>query len=140
MLRVRFPVCGALRLAYAFSMKIKGAVLSAVQNYRGLRFQWMTLFNANGSMDIRVRGGIGDLIGPWDEAYHISAEDLDYEPDMGHNVPFALGPGLVNDLLENRSTEEIAKAPPADWKPRNWFEHDLPPTVPVDVAEMFEDF
>lgn len=138
-LRVRFPVCRGLLLAYAFFMKIKSAVLSAVQNYRGLRFQWLTLFNDNGSMDIRVRAGIGDLVGPWDETYHISKRSLNYEPEMGHNVPFALGPSLLNDLLENRSAEEIAKAPPTDWKPANWFSHDLPPTVPVHVVEMFED-
>lgn len=126
-------------MAYAFSMKIESAVLSAVQNFRGLRFQWLTLFNVNGSMDIRVRAGIGDLAGPWDETYHISKRSLNHEPDMGHNVPFALGPSLVNELLEKFTAEQIAESPPADWKPVNWFTHDLPPTVPVDVVEKFED-
>lgn len=140
MLRVRFPVCGALRLAYAFSMKIKSAVLSVVMNYRGLRFQWLTLFNSDESIDIQTRIGAGEMAGPWSKPYHISAEDLDYEPDMAHNVPFALGPSEVDELLEKRSAADIAKSPEPDWRPVKWFECDLPPGVRLDVVEGFEEF
>lgn len=119
-------------------MKIESAVLSAVQNYRGLRFQWITLFN--GTMDIRARVGVGDMAGPWDAPFHISKRDLNHEPDMGHNVPFALGPSLVNELLEMQTAGHIAEHPPPDWMPVNWFEHDMPSTVQVDVVEKFQDF
>lgn len=141
MLRVRyFPVCLVLCEAYAFSMKIKSAVLSVVMNYKGLRFQWLTLFNSDESIDIQTRIGAGEMAGPWSKPYHISAEDLDYEPDMAHNVPFALGPSEVDELLEKRPAAEVEKSPEPDWRPVKWFECDLPPGVRLDVVEGFEDF
>lgn len=121
-------------------MKIKSAVLSVVMNYRGLRFQWLTLFNSDGSIDIRARVGAGDMAGPWDKPYHITAKDLDYEPDMAHNVPFALGPSLVNELLEKRTAADIAKSPEPDWKPVQWFECDLPSGVVLHVVKEFSDY
>lgn len=134
------PVCQEQSLAYAFFMKIESAVLSAVQNYRGLRFQWVIMFNVNGTMDVQIRVGVGDLAGPWGEPYHISKRALNIEPDMGHNAPLALGTSRINERLENFTAEQIAESPPADWKPVNWFKHDLPPGVPVHVVEEFEDF
>jgi hypothetical protein len=115
-------------------------VLRAVQNYRGLRFQWITLFNSNGTMDIRALLGVGDMTGPWDAPYHISKRDLNHEPDMGHDVPFALGTSFVNELLKKLTAELIAKDPLPDWMPVNWFEHDMPSTVQFDVVEKFQDF
>lgn len=135
-----FPVPSVCLLSYPSSMKIKSAVLSVVMNYRELRFQWLTQFNSDETIDIRVRVGVGEVAGPWDKPYHISVEDLDHEPDMAHNVPFALGPGMVDDLLKKHSAGDIAKSPPPDWKPVKWFEHDLPSTVDVHVVNRFEDF
>lgn len=109
-------------------------------NYRELRFQWLTLFNADESIRIQVRIGIGDMAGPWLKPYDITAEDLDYEPDMAHNVPFALGPSAVEELLEKRSAADIAKSPEPEWRPVRWFECDVPPGVKLQVVEGFEDF
>lgn len=121
-------------------MKTKSAVLSVVMNDRGLRFQWLTLFNSDKSIDIQTRVGAGDMAGPWRKPYHISADDLDYEPDMAHNVPFALGPSMVSELLEKRTAAEIVKSPEPDWRLVKWFECDLPPGVTLEVNEGFDDF
>lgn len=108
-------------------------------NDRGLRFQWLTFFNEDQTIDIKTRVGAGDMAGPWSEPYHISLEDLDYEPEMAHNVPFALGPSAVTEVLNGRTATEVIKSPPPDWKPVKWFESDLPTDISVQVNEGFED-
>ena len=109
-------------------------------NYRGLRFQWLLIYNDDGSIDCRHRIGLGELAGEWQTTTQtLTRETVEDEPGIFPNLPIAAGCAEVNALLEKHTVEDLKRFPAAGWKPVEWFKADLLNGIPLDVIKSFED-
>lgn len=121
-------------------MKPTDALLSSVMNYRGLRFQWLLLFNDDGSIDCQHRIGMGELAGDWKPTTPtLSREMVEDEPGMLPDLPIATGCGEVNHLLQEFTLGQLTQAPVEGWKPVDWFAVELPSGISLEVIKEFQD-
>jgi len=123
------------------TMEIQSAVLSEVVLYKGLCFQWLILFNADGDAEYKYRVGVGEVAGDWvgDEKNSVAAEDLNTYMTILPDLPLGDGQNAVDALLEHFSPQELARNPLPEWKPVEWFEAGLPDHIRVHVTRKFTE-
>lgn len=121
-------------------MKPTDALLSSVMNYRGLRFQWLLVFNDDGSIDCQHRIGIGELAGEWQTTTPTVARDtIEDEPGIFPDLPVSAGCAEVDGLLQRHTVAYLTQRPIAGWRPVEWFKVESPSGVPLEVIEKFQD-
>lgn len=123
------------------TMQIQSAVLSEVVLYKGLCFQWLILFEANGDAEYKYRVGVGEVAGDWigAEKNNVTAEDINTCMTILPDLPISDGQSAVDALLERFSPQELARNPLPEWKPVEWFEAGLPDHIWLHVTRKFTE-
>ena len=121
-------------------MDTKGAVLSEVMTYQGLRFQWLVLFDASDNAVCKTRIGVADVASDWNENVGtVRAEDWAQFPTIIPDMPLSICGGEIDKLLEHTTADRLKSNPLPGWKPVDWFAAGLPVQIPVNVSRRFTE-